>query len=118
MLYRLESRWYGCHPPLIGKYGDDVFLWLDDIRKMPAGYTHHARSVNEAKRMIIAAERRGECVELLDLDHDLGDYAYDGGDGIRLIDWLLERGTLYRITLHTANPVGRANMQRMIDRFW
>lgn len=27
---------------------------------------------------------------LIDCDHDLGDYAYDGGDGIKLLDWLVE----------------------------
>ena len=57
-------------------------------------------------------------IELIDCDHDLGDYAKDGGDGIRLIDWLAERGSFYRIELHTMNPVGRENMQREIDRYW
>ena len=57
-------------------------------------------------------------IELIDCDHDLGDCAKDGGDGIRLIDWLAERGTFYRIELHTMNPVGRENMQREIERYW
>ena len=56
--------------------------------------------------------------EILDLDHDLGDFSNDGGDAIKLLDWLVERNTLYPIKLHTANPVGRANMQRMINKFW
>ena len=51
-------------------------------------------------------------------DHDLGVYAKDGGDAIKLIDWLCMRETFYKIVLHTANPVGRANMQRTIDRYW
>ena len=49
---------------------------------------------------------------------EVGDYASDGGDGIKLLDWLVERGTLYQIKLHTANPVGRDNMKRVINRFW
>ena len=57
-------------------------------------------------------------IEVIDCDHDLGDYYPDGGDGIKLIDWLAERGTYYPIRLHTMNPVGRDNMQRTIDRYW
>lgn len=92
-------------------------IWLDDLRKAPTGYIT-ARSVNEAKRIIEKSEAESEEVEVIDCDHDLGDFADDGGDGICLLDWLLERGTLYRIVLHTANPVGRDNMQRMLNRYW
>ena len=31
-------------------------------------------------------------IELIDIDHDAGDYACDGGDYIRLLDWLEETG--------------------------
>lgn len=93
-------------------------LWLDDIRPMPSGFTNHARSVNQAKNMIVRAEENREGIELISLDHDLGEYADDGGDGICLMDWLVERKTYYPIEFHTANPVGRANMQRMKDRYW
>lgn len=89
-------------------------IWLDDIRKAPDGYVH-CHSVNEAIRVIRHAK---EPVELLDLDHDLGDYAVDGGDGIKLLDWLAETEQYYLVKLHTMNPVGRENMQRLIDRYW
>ena len=36
----------------------------------------------------------------------LGDYAYDGGDAIKLLDYLAERETFYPVEIHTANPVG------------
>jgi len=91
-------------------------IWLDDLRPAPQDYVL-CHSVNEAIRMIEIHETT-ESIDLIDCDHDLGDYAYDGGDGIKLLDWLLERGTLYPIRLHTMNPVGRDNMQRMIDRYW
>ena len=93
-------------------------LWLDDIRSMPADYTHHAYSVEAAIMMIMNAERIGEGVEVLDLDHDLGEYAQYGGDGIALLDWLIQRETFYPIKLHTANPVGKNNMLKLIERFW
>ena len=93
-------------------------IWLDDLRKMPISFTHHAHSVNEAKAFILQAEERNVQIELISLDHDLGEYAKDGGDAIYLMDWLLERQTFYPVAFHTANPVGRANMQRMKDRWW
>ncbi len=92
-------------------------IWLDDLRPVPQGYVG-ARSVNEAIALITDAEGKGIEIEVLDLDHDLGDFASDGGDAIRLLDWLAERETLYPIEIHTANPVGRANMKRMLARFW
>ena len=90
-------------------------LWLDDLRPVPYGY-EGAKSVNEAKKLIQEAEHNGIEIEALDLDHDLGDYADQGGDAIRLLDWLAERGTFYPVEIHTANPVGRANMERILGR--
>ena len=92
-------------------------LWVDDLRPVPEGYMG-ARSVNEAITLITEAESKGMEIEVLDLDHDLGDFAADGGDAIRLLDWLAERETFYPVEIHTANPVGRANMERVLARFW
>lgn len=92
-------------------------LWLDDLRPVPYGY-EGAKSVNEAKQLILEAEHNGIEIEALDLDHDLGDYADQGGDAIRLLDWLAERETFYPVEIHTANPVGRANMERILARYW
>lgn len=92
-------------------------IWLDDLRPVPYGYMG-AKSVNEAKQLIREAEHNGIGIEVLDLDHDLGDYADQGGDAIRLLDWLAERETFYPVEIHTANPVGRANMERILARYW
>ena len=92
-------------------------IWLDDLRPVPQGY-EGAKSVNEAIALIEEAEGRGIEIEVLDLDHDLGDYYSDGGDAIKLLDWLAERETFYPVEIHTANPVGRANMERMLARYW
>ena len=32
--------------------------------------------------------------------------------------WLAERETFYPVEIHTANPVGRANMERILARYW
>ncbi len=92
-------------------------IWVDDLRPVPAGY-EWAKSVNQAISLVEKAETNGETIEVLDLDHDLGDFYTDGGDAIKLLDWLAERGTFYPVRIHTANPVGRENMERMIARYW
>ncbi len=96
---------------------EHVKIWLDDLREAPEGYCH-CRSVNEAKQVITECEKNYSVIDEINCDHDLGDYAGDGGDGIKLIDWLAERKTHYPVKLHTMNPVGRENMQREIDRYW
>ena len=91
-------------------------IWLDDLRDPPNGYIH-CHSVNETKSLIVKAESNNESIEL-DLDHDLGDYASDGGDAIKLVLWLAETERYYPVKLHTMNPVGRQNMQSIIERYW
>lgn len=95
----------------------NVKIWVDDIRPVPVGY-EGTKSVNETKALIEQIEVAGGSIDLIDLDHDLGDYAAYGGDAIKILDYLAERETFYPIVIHTANPVGRANMERMIRRFW
>ncbi len=92
-------------------------LWLDDLRPAPDGYLG-CRSVAEAQLYVTTAERNDVKIADIDCDHDLGIYANLGGDGIKLLDWLAERGTFYPVSIHTMNPVGRDNMQRVIDRYW
>ena len=46
------------------------------------------------------------------------DFANQGGDAIKLLDWLVERETFYPVEIHTANPVGRANMESVLARYW
>lgn len=53
---------------------------------------------------------------VIDIDHDAGDYAKDGGDYIKLLDWLEETGRNYPIRIHSQNPVGVQNMRRIIQK--
>lgn len=94
-----------------------VKIYVDDVRPVPEGY-EGTKSVDETIALIEALEAKGVEIEVLDLDHDLGDYAKYGGDAIKILDYLAERETYYPIAIHTANPVGRANMERMIERYW
>lgn len=98
------------------------YIWLDDddTRKQPEFDHLHFHSVNEVKYFI--ENHKG--IYVLDLDHDLGEYACDGGDAIKLIYWLIENGYnentnyTFSFNLHTMNPVGRENMKSMIERYF
>ena len=113
-------------------------FWIDDLREAPEGYIW-CKSVNDAiikicqveldKLLIEDGLRQGvyrepcgkvlatiQNIELIDIDHDAGDYASDGGDYIRLLDWLEETGRSYPIRIHSQNPVGVENMRRIIER--
>ena len=93
-------------------------LWIDDIRPAPEGW-FWARSVNDAKHHIEWWERYvipREQLELISIDHDAGDFYHDGGDFIRVLDWLEETGRNYPIRIHSQNPVGVQNMRAIIER--
>lgn len=85
------------------------------MRPAPEGYTWR-KTVSQAKGLIAACEFRGEQIELIDTDHDAGDYAQYGGDYIKLLDWLEETGRSYPIRIHSMNPVGVQNMRAIIQR--
>ena len=64
-------------------------------------------------------------LELLDLDHDAGDYASEGGDFIEILKELerlshrrVYHNAICEITfrLHSMNPVGVENMRAIIQR--
>ena len=97
-------------------------LWIDDLRPAPAGYTW-VKTVNDAKWYIESAEEIEEIfptgtpvIELIDIDHDAGDFVRNGGDYIKLLDWLEETGRNYPIRLHSMNPVGVQNMRAIINK--
>lgn len=97
-------------------------LWIDDLRPAPAGYIW-VKTVNDAKWYIESAEDVEEIfptgtpvIKLIDIDHDAGDFAGNGGDYIKLLDWLEETGRNYPIRLHSMNPVGVQNMRTIINK--
>ena len=88
-------------------------LFIDDVRPAPAGW-EHVHSVNEAVGTIILEYDK---IEVISLDHDAGDYGPP--DYIKILDWIEETyGSDFKpaIRLHSQNPVGCANMRRIIER--
>lgn len=92
-------------------------IWVDDVRTAPKNCIW-CKSVNAARECIeqIEACYPDEDITIIDIDHDAGDYKDDGGDYIRLLDWLEETGRNYPIRIHSMNPVGVQNMRRVIAR--
>lgn len=113
-------------------------LWIDDIRPAPEGYIW-AKSVKEAQIVlkefnsllyklqyseeysIKLSQYLGDVITremIIDLDHDAGEYVSDGGDYIKLLDWLecQHFAKNYSYHIHSQNPVGVENMRRVIRR--
>lgn len=94
-------------------------LWVDDVRKPPESFISEyiwVKTVYMAKEIIQIREEENFPFELIDIDHDAGDFVGAGGDYIRLLDWLEETGRSYPIRIHSMNPVGVANMRAIIER--
>lgn len=93
-------------------------IWVDDVRIAPDGYIW-CKSTNEALCLIVGNIND---IELLDLDHDMGDTF--GGDTIIILKELERKShrdnnfktavekILFR--LHSANPVGVENMRAIL----
>jgi hypothetical protein len=112
-------------------------LYMDDVRPIPIGWIG-ARTVAETKAHLA----RG-LVDRLSLDHDMGaceectkqrkdvgdmltpettfmSWCPHHEDGTKLVHWMIEKDIWSRQmpTCHSANPVGRARMEGMIQRYW
>lgn len=94
-------------------------LWIDDIREAPKGYLW-CKSTRDALRKIVL-EYPNE-IDFIDLDHDAGDYAKDGGDYIEVLKELERLSRRHKMDfsqvkfrLHSANPVGVQNMRAIIE---
>ena len=92
-------------------------IWIDDVRPAPENYLWYV-SVNATKEAIEFIEKNfgKNYIELIDIDHDAGVHADNGGDYIRILDWLEETGRNYPIRIHSMNPVGVENMRRIIQK--
>ena len=93
-------------------------IWIDDVRKPPNEedvFWYWAKSVKDAIKAIESFEWQFK-IKLIDIDNDAGDYVNDGGDYIRVLDWLAETNRNYPIRIHSMNAVGRENMQRIIRK--
>ena len=91
-------------------------IWVDDIRECPDNYDCWFKSTNETIKFLRDRQKYElECtIEVLDLDHDAGDYAKYGGDYIKILEWMENVRFECPIRIHSQNVVGRENMRRII----
>ena len=100
----------------------EIKVWIDDVRPKPTNYNLSFHSVNDVIAYLDSI-KGGSASVLLDFDHDAGDFISDGGDYIRILDWIEETGFIsanpdihLMFRIHSANPVGRENMRRVIEK--
>ena len=106
-----------------------IYFWLDDARELTANEFISSfdtvvicTSVNKAKYFVKKYLDKNYTYIYFDLDHDLGEYAKDGGDAIKLIDWLIEnyhdKNMNFKFHFHSMNPVGVQNMRNAVEKYW
>lgn len=86
-------------------------IYLDDVRPCPDGW-HLARSVEDAKHIVKAADMAGTFE--VSCDHDLGEdeSGRELPNGCAFLAFLLANDYVpTSITLHSSNPVGLKNMR-------
>ena len=92
-------------------------LWIDDLRRPPSNDYVWNKTVNEAIHTIHFSMRPDgtHLIDTIDIDHDAGEYAWDGGDYIEVLKWM-ERKQINDIAIHihSMNPVGIQNMRAII----
>lgn len=98
-------------------------IWVDDVRPMPEGYDKWCKTTNEAIQYLWNLGVAFIPIDLLDMDHDAGDYAWDGGDYIKILDWYesmlstYPRPRIKAFHFHSMNPVGIQNMRAIIQKY-
>jgi hypothetical protein len=101
-------------------------IYLDDVRDPPDGTWTVARTATEARALFLAGP-----VEMCSLDHDLGTCSLCTvcakgctctchETGYDFVKWLAEKDlwSKFKPVVHSANPVGKTNMQAIINRYW
>lgn len=90
-------------------------IWLDDERPRPESDWVHCHSVNEVLTLLSYTPM--DAVEI-SLDHDLGEYFEQGGDGYQVVLWMAREDKWpATVNVHSANTVARERMLGVIDRY-
>lgn len=93
-------------------------LYVDDLRDVPEGW-HVARNFHQAICMLETGK-----YDTVSLDHDIASfYGNKEMTGRDVLNWMIAAkidGTheFKTVTVHSANPVGRATMLEDIAKYW
>lgn len=88
-------------------------LWIDDCRAPPSGEWIVARNYHQAIRALSTLN-----IDTVSFDHDLGE-ELTGYDVVKMIEvWVncCNYNPPQSMTVHSANPVGRAAIERAIEQ--
>lgn len=108
---------------------NSVSIYLDDVRSCPYGFNIHAFNYNECVYWLQLMTIEHKQVVVLSLDHDLGDFHEASNvnekTGYDVICWIEEQAHTNpsfilpkKILCHSANPSGRANIERVIRKLY
>lgn len=114
--WELRRRWWNLREAQPRINGID--LYVDDTRTCHLRGYYHAKTAEEALDVL-----RSQSVNNASFDHDLG----PGMNGYQLVLYLAERSEdpdfpmnywpKNKPMIHSANPVGRENMESVIERY-
>lgn len=92
-----------------------IKLWIDDVRKKPEDDWILIQSVHQFIEWF--EENEQPLPDIISIDHDAGAFWYDGGDYIKILDYLENQQIKnLKIHIHSQNPVGVENMARIIQK--
>lgn len=106
------------------------YIYVDDIREDDSWFNHHmkpsvwntqvCRTYDQTIEFIAKTMKNEECMFFLDLDHDLGEGNENELEksGYDICKWIVENHIpLVGFHIHSANPVGRKNMQQLLTHY-
>lgn len=94
-------------------------VWLDDVREVPEEFDIWCKT---AREMISVLQQREGQLEMISLDHDLGENEYEVGNGYQVVTWIEQQVALTdyvppkEIRVHSANPIAKKRMLQCIDQ--
>lgn len=91
-------------------------LWIDDFREAPPTW-RHCRSVNSSIAFIKYCMKENIPITDIAIDHDAGEYFPQGGDFMKVMDYLEEVNyTNIAFKILTSNPYAAMMYETIIKR--
>lgn len=76
-----------------------MVIWFDNRGKAPKDYIL-VRNLQELEYALDIADNYGYCIEYIDCSSQYCNFAGKDSIGVKLLDFLLERGTPYKVVIH------------------
>jgi hypothetical protein len=105
---------------------NNTLLWIDDERQVPEGFTHWAKTSQQAIDILSAHRPEEGVIALICFDHDLGYDPTDGhpslegdnptyDDTRRVVEWMVEHNVWPEMAIvHSHNPIGATWLENVL----